>query len=605
MENDLRSIKEMCDKYLTEPKLVIVQNGTIKGQIQKTLLDKDIYTVNLYLKTAIELAQDIILQGHHNSNYVVVDKNGIEDILYDILTKLKQNEELEYFDEIEITSGLTAKMAETILEIKKAGYNSKKVTLDLVKNETKKRDLLRIISEYNKYLSNTGYWDMVDLIEGATKSVKKCSLIYSSMYVLETCDLCWVEQELLKEIGYSIKLVDDKKYLDYKEISKNIDNIDFKRVYGDNAEIKEVIRTIINNKIPFDKVLIVALNSEPYTQLLYQQLSKYIDNASDLPITFGNGISIAYSGPAKFALALIKWIANGYTIHDFVALIANNSMKLQDGKNEHSIKSNIINLLKSSDLTWQRDTYLSALSEYRERLSSHQQADKVQQLDIVINLLSDVIFPNVPVEDDEGLIYVNDFILGIKKIMKSCCNIFNVIDNEGYEAVLYTLDNIIKDRKMSINEIFKKISKNILEIRIHTSMPSSGKIHFTTFTGAEWAKREYTFLVGMDVVRFPSNINQNPILLDEEREDGLVKSTKIIENNIKNMSRFLESLSDKVYVSYSYFDTIQNRENFPSFIYKDGIVYLGLMCGNEKISLYFHSIYSKIIYCITVDLKPK
>ena len=33
------------------------------------------------------------------------------------------------------------------------------------------------------------------------------------------------------------------------------------------------------------------------------------------------------------------------------------------------------------------------------------------------------------------------------------------------------------------------------------------------------------------------------------------------------MSRFLESVSGKLYISYSYFDTIQNRENYPSLIF--------------------------------------
>ena len=51
MKNDLLNIKNMCTKYITEPKLLIVPNMSIKGQIQKTLVDENIFSANLFMKT--------------------------------------------------------------------------------------------------------------------------------------------------------------------------------------------------------------------------------------------------------------------------------------------------------------------------------------------------------------------------------------------------------------------------------------------------------------------------------------------------------------------------------------------------------------------------
>jgi len=582
MNLDFENIRNMCNKYVTEPKLLIVPAASLKGQVKKALLDENIFFANLFIETVEELAVSIAKPDVYNSNYTVIDINGMEEIVNDVMNELKLNSELEYFSSAQITVGLNRIIAETILEIKKAGFAFNKINFGLIKNERKRNDLKKIMLSYENALKNNKCLDLADVF---LLALDRANNEFAAIYALTECEFSYLEKVLLEKLNYKFFDVDDSCYLDYRNVCKGLDNVYFKKIYGDNLEVKEIIRTIINNKIPFDKVLIVALNSEPYTQLLYQQLLGYVygndklNGKNELPITFGTGITIAVSNPAKLLMTLLSWINGGYVAHDFVSIIASGAVKIKD---KHISRNSIITAIKSSGITWQRHTYISVLQKFYEGMAQKGIEKRKAEIKWLIDLFENILFPNIPVQDEDGFVSVDEVVIGLKCIMNEICSITSAADKEGYNVILSELDKIIKGRKARWSDITEMISKRILDLRIFSSAPEAGKMHFTTYRGAQWVRREHTFFIGNDVLRFPSNINQNPILLDDEREEGLIKSKEIVEKNIKDMSRFLESVTGKLYASYAYFDTIQNRENYASFIFNALLEEIAKRSKSEK-----------------------
>jgi len=359
---------------------------------------------------------------------------------------------------------------------------------------------------------------------------------------------------------------------------------EFYDAYGIYNEVKEVMRRIIRDKIPFDNVLIVSTTAEPYSQLFYQLIQQYtyknenLEGQKELPITFGTGLPLLMSSPAKLLMLLLDWIGSGYGRHALMNIFSSGvfDVKVDQRRTDGIMPQradrfgglNVVNVIKNSGITWQRRAYLPCLERHSENLKENMpdSLNAIKATDWLIGFIKDA-FDKIPEEDDNGLVDMESLLQALKEIVGKYRQIFSAFDSQGLGVATHELKSTIMGRRARLPEAIEIIKEHMKDIRIMSQSPAPGKLHFTSYRQAAWIEREHVFLVGLGADNFPGTAIEDPLLLDHEREAPMVISSQRINKNIETMNSLLESISGNLTCSYSSFDTVDNRETFPATLF--------------------------------------
>ena len=571
MNTYLNKIRIMCQEYPIHPKLLIIPSMIMQNSILKTLNDKGISPINLEMTTVSSVAINLAEMSLSKDGLILLKDTDVVEIVRMAFEKLDKGKQLNYFNKSEATKGLYKVLASTIIEIKHGGWKQNLVNLDLIENEHKRNDIINMMNCYNNLLKELGFVDNADIIEIACEFLEKRST-YKEIHLLEGCSLTYIEEKFIQKMGWKKTDKDDLYLTDCKESVSSIANISLKKTYGIHLEVKEVIRTIFKEKLPFDKVLIVGMSNSPYSDVLYKLFSQYTKNNEEIaqekqmPITFESGISATITSPVKLALALLDWIESGYALHGLIRIFTDGAMsldKLKEADEDILIsRSSLVQVLLDSNITWQRSTYEFNLEELSEK------SNKYKGLALELShFIKNEIFNVIPETDIDGLIDLEVFLEGIKTFVSRNTVIKSKKDKQALFKINEELFTAIKGIKLSLDEVVSDVRNQLYSLQVDEQSATEGKIHFTTVRGAEWIPRKYIFLVGNDANTFFKNRNEDPVLLDKERNNTLKKSTEKQTDDLKAINRFLLSIKNPLIASYSYFDTNKNRDSFPSLIF--------------------------------------
>lgn len=571
MENTIIKIKTMCDNHPYSQKIVLIPYGSLKTQIYKVLSDNDIRTFNLELMTVDKLAINIASAKIHKDCFITIDSRNEADVIREIMVDMKSQNKLKYFNKLEASGGICDVLAKTFHEIK----CSKFPEWDYIKIPEKKEDIITLLQQYNCTLEKKKYIDRADILLAATKEAEENkSYSYENVLILPGCRFNRAEKDLLEKIctdkSYLINYfnVKEDKLLKITDCKKKWESIEFFKSYGCYAEAKAILRYVIINEIPLDKVCIVAVNEASYMNLFLHLLEKYCEDVDvqDVPITIGGGIPVSQAGPARLLMAILRWISDGNRAKDFVGLFTAGAMRIEQPEEDiHIGRMSLINIIKNSDLKWQRNTYIPALEKYAERLNTN--SSRLYSVNWLISFLKNTLFEYIPESDSLNQIDASAMANGLKMVLKKIVRVTSPMDSMGLKAVIEELDSIIVNKRISPSEFCEIMEKRLKERRIMAESPHPGKLHLQQYNCAEWVQREYTFLIGCDYDSFPSTTAEDPILLDSERWESLPKSTDTTNYNMDDMVRFISSVKGRLIVSFPYYDTENYRDLYPGLIY--------------------------------------
>lgn len=571
MENTISKIKSMCQNHPYSIKIVLIPFGSLKTQIFKVLSDNDIRTFNLELMTVDELAIDIVSAKIHKDCCITIDSTNEADVIREIMVDLNSQNKLKYFNKLEASGGICDALAKTFHEIK----CSKFPEWDKIKIPEKKEDIITLLHQYNDTLAKRKYMDRADILLAATKEAEENkSYRYDNVLVLPGCRFNRAEKDLIEIIctdkSYMTNYFNEKKdkLLKITDCKKQWESIEFFKSYGRYAEAKAILRYVIINEIPLDKVCIVAVNEGSYMNTFFNLLEKYCEDIDiqDFPLTIGGGLPVSQAGPARLLMAILRWISDGYRAKDFLGLFTAGSIKIEQSEDDiHFGRMSLINIIKSSDLKWQRSTYIPALEKFAENLNTN--SSRLYSVNWLISFLKDTLFQYIPEADSTNQIEASVMANGLKMVLKNIVKITSPIDSLGLKAVIEELDSILVEKRISSSEFCEIMEKRLKERRIMAESPHPGKLHLQKYNCAEWVQREYTFLIGCDYDSFPSITAEDPILLDIERWESLPKSTDTTNYNMDDVVRFISSVKGKLIASFPYYDTENYRDLYPGFIY--------------------------------------
>ena len=292
------------------------------------------------------------------------------------------------------------------------------------------------------------------------------------------------------------------------------------------AEVRFVLREVLQKQIPLDAVEIAYTTRSPYLVRLSSELARL-----DLPATFAEGIPAHLTRPGQAITGFLKWIGSGLDSPGLVALCRANLLDLARPNTPwaglQAYQAADV-LLRVAPLARGRTAFEGAFERFRERRSSRNhlegedgdrgRADSeldgwVDAVEAAMRNLFDLVGPEsgaslhtlagaasafvdrfAPVRDDRDALARNSLADRLKEIAA------------GWEGPGDRADLALRLVALLQDHTFEALSAR------------PGQLHIVPLSRCGYTGREHVYVLGMDEGSFPGGSAEDPILLDRERE---------------------------------------------------------------------------------------
>ncbi len=572
------------------------------------------------------LQSDLARQKHAPQKEMISGKTS-RQVIFAVLQNLQEANELKYFERLKPTITLSRMIYNALYELLMGEIDMNSIELvspakkeDMIQiyhrylnyleqnNWLDEPSVISLAKDITKDITKDIARDSTQQLTKEEKNVKEIDIegknvltdIFHPLYFMtDDCykNLTFVEKALLKNLpeanlfflsdplnaiekaspGYYTHTEKPGFYLptQQKTQGRELPNVDFCKAYGETDEIKWVFSCIKKSELPLDKVTVLYTSTSPYSELFYQFTAHF-----GFPCTFGEGTSVYHTKPGRLFYMFLNWMRSDFQAIKFSALMSENLMTLQpEGLTPFKVRR----MLREAGVGWSRERYLSMLEA--KITSLKQQKEKGQesvpgwvqkelnQYRALYNWFEELFALLPAFETTEGdfekSVPLSRLAGGLKGVIKNYARQSTPVDKEAQEKLLEEMDVIINvaESRLALSDALDLLKDNISNLRVDRSNPAPGQLHIDHYLNGRSKLRNHVFLVGLDGDRFPGKKREDPILLDEERKNlssDLPLQRETIDRNQKEMQRLLLHPARSLCISYASFDTMEQREKFPS-----------------------------------------
>ncbi len=506
---------------------------------------------------------------------------------------------------LERTPGLVRTVLKGIFDLRLAGLFAKRLSDRDFEVKNKGGEIKRLLAAYEKELEENSLLDYAGVLRLAVSLLQESpGLVPEEVETIAPSDLLEglspLERELWESFPESSRLsvkpdipgeargdnLPDSGLLGFiNEPAKspppsNDGTASIFRAVGEVNEVREVLRRIVENSIPFDQVEILHTDSETYVPLLYELVSLLIPlGDGSLPATFQEGIPSRYSRPARALQGWISWLREGHQQSVLTRMIGDGLLNSPAEEEESPVYSRLAALFRSVPIGGGRDRYLRILDK---EISSLEKAPRRRSDDE----------PEDP-EKEQRRRRRKKELVSLRELVASLLELAGPAS--GPQELLKRTETFLTDHARSVNQLdeysrrlllrfVRELSdclseglpgRDILEWLSEFSQgamvgglgPRPGCLFVAPLSSGGHSGRPYTYIVGLDESRFPGSGLQDPLLLDKERNNisgGLPTSQSRTELKLLGFARLLSRLRGHVTFSYSCRSLEDDRDMFPS-----------------------------------------
>jgi len=282
-ENKSLKLKEIFKKHSQVRKMLVMTSFSSGRQLLHTLNQRGIEVFNCDLETPLGLLEKVLELKLFNDQLTLIENQQAYYLIYRVLTELKVEAKLKYFDQLQLSSGSINLLAGTILEYRMAGYKSEDIEADKFIKAEKSEDLKLINKSYQEKLRQENYLDQAAAYQLAL-TLDSFNLKEAVIIQPEHIELSYLEEEFLNKI----KSQSPAAYNFQPDRNNEEDfEAEFLAGYGSTNEVNNILRKITEADFKADQTAVYYLCQEPYTQQFYNLAQKY-----NLAVSFAGGISI-------------------------------------------------------------------------------------------------------------------------------------------------------------------------------------------------------------------------------------------------------------------------------------------------------------------------
>lgn len=362
----------------------------------------------------------------------------------------------------------------------------------------------------------------------------------------------------IEELNKKIKELNDERQ---EQVEKFKDE-NYKNI---KSIADKLINNCKNNKIKLEEVIeclndvlkIFKLKKDDNIFKILKELKGKESISDKKQLLSEYGISIENENKIVLIYELIKWIKSGYNDK----LLCNLKKELQD------TNSNIKDI--QDDIKKSEDELNKLLLNIEKIKKLHRYKEDLKKTKLFKSII-DKLIDNIP---DKKTTY-SEVIENLKDILEE----FKSKNEKSYSKVILEAIDELKniEEMLDVNKILQHIENEIKYIKINedTGSDEEGRVYFTYYKNGYYNDRKYHFIIGLDNNKFPNKIHQNPILLDDERENinktnnlNLNLAEKIPYKEKLEMADLIYTRKGKVFISYCGFDFKDNAINEPSHLF--------------------------------------
>lgn len=516
---------------------IILVNNINEGEKLKSLASFKECTFNVHYFSTLELAKYLLQLSGETYKFNFVKDDDIAAILYSRIKEIEYFKKLSFLDVMALLNSLNDLR-------KNIPYNEKETILEGLKDGLFPDKNIALGEVYNLLdeLFLEGNIDEIGVIRYALEKTK----------TFDNIDFVYYEESHLDALALElIKKASGNKALKNTFIAQNPLKIDkYLRAFGQNNEIEYILNYIYQNKIPFDKCLIVSAEENDYASVL----TNY-SNLLHFPLVIGVGKSILETLPGRLYQVIDEWIKNEYHLSYFLRIIYSEGFNLDEFKKDINFPENFDELNKSLDYQHQI-SFDSILEEAGDLRVCFDAKLNENRLNAYLTMLE------ANEEDDPesarrkaSINYLKAifeiFSKGIIYFLEKYALIISKNEDESalgkiIKGLIYHIDFAIPYHEIRKAIINQKVAKNPVE---------AGKLYFTSISNASSALRPNLFITGLSSRVFPGKNNEDPMILDVDYEKfGILQASN--RNIIKNKDTFLsliyEASKYNCYISLSY-----------------------------------------------------
>ncbi len=426
----------------------------------------------------------------------------------------------------------------------------------------KNEALKRVYERYLDKLSQAGQFDTIGLIR---KALADANPLDADILTLREFPLTPLERSLAEKLSGGSLSEASLRELFQKE-PKALKNVQFTECYGASNEVRDIISFIYRNEIPLDRCTVAVAETLNYAELFNDISTEY-----DIPMSFGCGLPITVSNPARLLKLYHAWNTSGYrgidALNDLIMSSAFDRRKLQEllpeGKLFNRDKwKELIQAAGSLRLSANASDNSRKIEGYAASLSSPENSSEIISEYDQYTLACIRIIAS---EMEKGAAHL------IRSYSKIRDGRAGRIDRSAVTIITEMIDAYLQFADTSdIDEIIPAI----LNKTVASENSREGHLHVCGIAGALSAPREYLFIAGLSASNFPGTPTENYLLLDSdlrlfgEEPQVPTSSTRILrkKETLNDLLRLAAALELKVKLSFSSYDLAELKDENPSSV---------------------------------------
>lgn len=539
---------------------IILAPGLNGNELMEMMARRGVSSIDMRICGAGELARISLMRSGISINENIL---GPDEEMVAVAKAIK---DIDYFGSASFTDiGEIRKVINIMRSLVCDGDEEKGISDTLIGGLFAEKNTA-LIAAYKNYKSVLSDMKAIDLTGVIKKAIENCSPIDADFLTFEEIPLGAVEKKLLDKLSggnYRRIPISDLFGAGRAAYEKSI----YHNCYGASNEVQNIIADIYRGKSP-DRCTVAVTDTDTYSQLFFD-----IALTAGIPMTFGCGIPIINSNPAKLLSYYHRWRAKGF-------FGAGALMDLL--KSDCFDKSGLYETFPKDDENFKTGTFFDILSGLRftdnrelnlERIENYKKALDETDRDTALYKAKSKCLPALLYMADALSLPAQDFVRKFSKIRKGSENssqslIMN-LDLAAASAIYGELKTIHESGYPADDSDLIGI---VLKKKVCVQKCEPGKLHVTGITGAFSAIRDDLYIAGMSASNYPGAPRENYLLLDDdlrrfgEGAEYLLSDNRIMRKrtDFLNLCRTAKALSAKIHVSFSGLDVSLLKTDAPS-----------------------------------------
>ena len=524
---------------------IIVVPGSL--DLAKTLAYHGKTVFNTRFFTPVEFAQESLMRSGKLSKKEFVSRN--EELSY----YPKIVKAIDYFKTCKLSDLMKINSTMNTIRELVTDDEEKQIKERLSKGQFKDKNKA-LCTVYENYISQIKKEGKIDTIGLIREAIDNAYVFDSEVSCIREYPLLPLEKELLKKLSggnYS-----EISLFDLFEVEKKDIHIDsYKNCYGLSNEVAMIIDDIYSNG-KADQCIVACADYNTYSQIFYDYATRY-----DVPICFGNGLSIINSYPGKLLQQYYHWMSTGnFGWEPFFRMIYSpyfnfellDSLIVTDDEklfNRTEFWKRVSRLRLTNDRSQNEKTivdFIKAIS--RKDVNDNDKLNKyVEGMKIVASELS------LPIEE---------FLMKYFRTRKD-----NEFSSGFDEAAENTICNEIAIVKSTGLDISGDVIETILRKMTFRKKCEPGHLYICSIDKASTVLRDKLYICGLSSASYPGSPKENPLLLDCDLRDlqnetltskGLIRQKR---EDLFNLVGLACALNNRISISYPGLNVSELKHN--------------------------------------------